>query len=112
MVELVHFWLAEQKADYRRATSVVDIARKRLNARPLSSFRVTSQPSTTAAALRDQTRPPEVDSAHSQNLWRREEVCAQWLAGWMAAWEPRDEKLRNEVFDQVRAKQRVYPVFG
>jgi nucleoid DNA-binding protein len=112
MVDLVDSWLAEQKRDYRRATSVVDIARNKLSASSHAYFRGIPEPSMSAEALRDQTRPPEVDSARAQNLSRREEVCAQWLSRWIAEWEPRDEALRNEVFRRVRAIQRVYPVFA
>lgn len=112
MVELVHSWLAERRADYHRATSVVDKARNRLNASSHAYFDGMPEPSMSAAELRDQSRPQEMDSAMSQRLSRREEVCAKWLARWMAEWEPRDEALRYEVLNQVRSKQRVYPVFA
>jgi transposase len=112
MVQLADSWLAEQRRNYWRAINVVDKARNRLNASSYGYFRGIPEPSKRAAELRDQNRPEEMDSASSQSLLRREEVCAQWLARWMAAWAPRDEELRNEVFNQVRAKQRVYPYFG
>ena len=60
-----------------------------------------------AVQLRDYTRPPEMDAAKSQSLSRREEVCALWLARWLAAWAPEDKQLRNNVLDQARAHLRA-----
>ena len=60
-----------------------------------------------ADQLLHHTRPKEMDAASSQNLYRREEVCALWLARWLAAWAPEDRELRNNVLDQARAHLRA-----
>jgi nucleoid DNA-binding protein len=103
MLQLVQAWFVERDPDYTRATSVVDKARKLLTSR--QDFPVPELPESprSAAQLRDDTRPTEMDPASSPNINRREEVCAQWLANWLAAWEPKDKQLRNQVIDQTRA---------
>jgi hypothetical protein len=103
MLQLVQAWLVERDPDYQRAENVLDKARIRLATRRDSSARGLSESPMSAAQLWDYTRPQEMDAASSQNLSRREEVCAIWLARWLAAWEPKDEKLRNHVLNQVRA---------
>jgi nucleoid DNA-binding protein len=103
MLQLVQAWLDERDPDYQRAENVLDKARKLLATRRDSPVRGVPESSMSAAQLRDYTRPPEMDSAKSQSLSRREEVCALWLARWLAAWEPQDKKLRNEVIDRTRA---------
>jgi len=103
MLQLVQAWLDEQYKYYQRKENVLDKAKIRLASR--RNFPVPEFPESprSAAQLRDHTRPPEMDSAKSQSLSRREEVCALWLARWLAAWEPKDEQLRNQVIDQTRA---------
>ena len=104
MLELVGAWLLEQKPNYLRAINVLDKARNSLAAsRPDFYARGLPESPMSAAQLRDHTRPKEMDSAKSQGMSRREHVCALWLARWLAAWEPKDEKLRNQVIDQTRA---------
>jgi hypothetical protein len=102
MLQLVGSWLLERKPDYWRAINVLDKARKSLAASP-SGFYVRASPESlmSAAQLRDHTRPPEMDSARGTS--RTEEVCALWLANWLAAWAPKEEQLRNKVIDQTRA---------
>jgi hypothetical protein len=57
-----------------------------------------------AEQLLHYTRPPEMDDPGAQYYGsRREEICALWLFRWLANWAPQDEKLRNEVLNQVRA---------
>ena len=104
MLQLVGSWLLERKPDYWRAINVLDKARKNLAASPSGFYvRGLHESLMSAAQLRDHTRPPEMDAAKSQSLSRREEVCALWLARWLAAWAPEDKQLRNEVLDKVRA---------
>jgi nucleoid DNA-binding protein len=104
MLQLVGSWLLERKPDYWRAINVLDKARKSLAASP-SGFYVRGLPESpmSAVQLRDYTRPPEMDAVSSQVRSRGEEVCALWLARWLAAWERKDEQLRNKVIDQTRA---------
>jgi nucleoid DNA-binding protein len=103
MLQLVQAWLVERDPDYTRATSVLNKARKLLTSR--RDFPVPEMPESpmSAAQLRDHTRPPEIDPASSPNINRREEVCALWLARWLAAWAPEDKQLRYVVLDQARA---------
>jgi hypothetical protein len=101
MLQLVGSWLLERKPDYWRAINVLDKARIRLATHRDSPFRASPESPMSAEQLRDHTRPPEMDSARGTS--RTEEVCAQWLAGWLAAWEPQDKQLRNQVIDQTRA---------
>jgi hypothetical protein len=103
MLQLVGSWLLERKPDYLRAINVLDKARNLLATHRDSVVRGAPESPMSAAELRDYTRPPEMGSAKSQSLSRREEVCALWLARWLAAWEPDDKQLRNDVLDQVRA---------
>jgi nucleoid DNA-binding protein len=104
MLQLVQSWLVERDRDYLRATNVLDKARNSLAAsRPDFYTRGLPESPMSAVQLRDYTRPPEMDAAKSQSLSRREEVCALWLARWLAAWETKDEQLRNKVIDQTRA---------
>jgi hypothetical protein len=56
-----------------------------------------------AEQLLHYTRPPEMDDPGAQYGSRKEEICALWLSRWLANWAPQDEKLRNEVLDQLRA---------
>jgi len=102
MLQLVQSWLDERDPDYQHAENVLDKARKLLATRRDFPVRGLPESPMSAEQLRDYTRPPEMDAAKSQSLSRREEVCALWLARWLAAWEPRDEKLRNQVIDQTR----------
>jgi nucleoid DNA-binding protein len=103
MLQLVQAWFVERDPDYTRATTVVDKARNSLAAsRPDFYARGLPESPMSAAQLRDHTRPKEMDSAKSQGMSRREHVCALWLARWLAAWEPQDKKLRNNVLNQVR----------
>jgi hypothetical protein len=107
MLQLVGSWLLERKPDYWHAINVLDkawnhlAARKDLFVRGLPEAPPESPMS--AAQLRDQTRPPEMDAAIPQSLSRREEICALWLARWLAAWAREDKQLRKEVLDQIRA---------
>jgi nucleoid DNA-binding protein len=104
MLQLVGSWLVERKPDYVRAINVLDKARKSLAAsRPDFYVRGLPESPMSAEQLRDHTRPPEMDSVIPQVRSRREEVCALWLARWLAAWERKDEQLRNKVIDQTRA---------
>jgi hypothetical protein len=104
MLQLVQAWLDAQKGDYSRPETVLDKARNRLAAsRPDFYLRGLPESPMSAAQLRDHTRPREMDAASSQGKYRAEEVCALWLARWLAAWEPQDEQLRNQVIDQTRA---------
>lgn len=112
MIQSVQSWLEKEAPNYWRAIDVVDKARNRLNASSYGYFQGIPVTSKSAAELRDQTRPAEMDSAASQIPLRREENCPQWLASWIAYWEPRDESLRNELLNLVRAKQPVYSSFG
>ena len=100
MLQLVQSWLVERDRDYWRATNVLDKARNHL---ATSRDRASPESPMSAAQLRDHTRPPEMDSAITQSLYRREEVCALWLARWLAAWAPEDNELRNNVLGQARA---------
>lgn len=102
MLSLVGSWLLERKPDYLRAINVLDKARKSLATHRDSSARGVPESSMTAAELRDYTRPE--DPAIPQSLSRREEACATWLARWLAAWEPQDKQLRNQVLDKVRTR--------
>jgi hypothetical protein len=103
MLQLVQAWFVERDPDYTRATSVVEKARKLLTSR--QDFPVPEMPGSpmSATQLRDHTRPSEMDPASSPNINRREEVCALWLARWLAAWAPEDKQLRYEVLDQAKA---------
>jgi nucleoid DNA-binding protein len=104
MLQLMRAWLDERNNYYQHKENVLDKARIRLAAR--RKFPVPELPESpmSAAQLRDDTRPKEWDSAKSQGMSRREEVCATWLERWLAAWEPKDEQLRNQVIDQTRAR--------
>jgi hypothetical protein len=103
MLQLVGSWFVERDPDYTRATNVLDKARKNLAASPSGIYvRGLSESLMDAEQLRDHTRPPALDIP--QGMSRREHVCAQWLARWLAAWEPKDEKSRNQVIDQTRAR--------
>ena len=104
MLELVGAWLVDQKHYYSIAERVLDKARHRLATHRDSSARGLPESPMSAAQLRDHTRPEEMDSVGLDNRFRGEEVCAQWLERWLAAWEPKDEKLRNQVIDQTRAR--------
>jgi nucleoid DNA-binding protein len=101
MLELVGAWLLERKPYYLHAINVLDKARIRLKARRDSPLPQLPESTMSAAQLRDYTRPP--DPVIPQSPFRREEACAQWLANWLAAWEPKDKELRNKVIDQTRA---------
>jgi nucleoid DNA-binding protein len=101
MLELVGAWLLERKPDYVRAINVLDIARKSLATHRDVPVRGLPESTMSAAQLRDHTRPLDPDIP--QSPFRREEACATWLANWLAAWEPKDKKLRNQVIDQTRA---------
>jgi nucleoid DNA-binding protein len=101
MLQLVGSWLLERKPDYLRAINVLDKARKSLATHLDSPARGLPESPMSAAQLRDYTRPPDPDIP--QSLSRREEVCAQWLALWLAAWAPEDKQLRNDLLNQVRA---------
>lgn len=103
VLQLVQSWLDERKRDYLRPENVLDKARKLLATHRDVPARGLPESPMSAAQLRDYTRPPEMDAAKSQCLSRREEICALWLARWLAAWEPEDKQLRNEVLDKVRA---------
>src|ERR1017187_3590256 len=104
MLQLVGAWLVEQKYYYSIEERVLDKARIRLAASQDHYIRGLHESPRSAAQLRDHTRPPEMDAAIPQGTYRTEEVCAKWLANWLAAWEPKDEKLRNQVIDQTRAR--------
>ena len=104
MLQLVQSWLVERDHDYLRATNVLDKARKHL---ATSRDRGLPESPMGADQLLHHTRPQEMDAASSQNLFRREEVCALWLARWLAAWAPQDRELRNNVLDQARAHLRA-----
>jgi len=103
MLQLVQSWLAERNPDYQHATNVLDKARNHLATRPDFPVQGLPESSMSANQLLHHTRPPEMDAASSQNLWRREEVCALWLARWLTAWAPEDKQIRNDVLDQVQA---------
>ena len=103
MLQLVQSWLVEQKHYYSIAERVLDKARHRLATHRDSSARGLPESPMSAAQLRDHTRPEEMDSAKSQGTYRTEEVCALWLARWLAAWEPQDKQLRNDVLDRAPA---------
>jgi hypothetical protein len=101
-------WLDERDHDYVHAENVLDKARKSLAAsRPDFYARGLPESTMSAAQLRDYTRPPEMDAVSPDNRFRGEEVCALWLARWLAAWAPQDKQLRNDVLDQARALQRA-----
>jgi hypothetical protein len=104
MLQLVGAWLIEQKYYYSIEERVLDRARIRLATHRDSSARGLPESPMSAAQLRDHTRPPEMDATIPQGTYRTEEVCALWLTRWLAAWEPKDEKLRNQVIDQTRAR--------
>jgi hypothetical protein len=106
MLELIQSWMVDHKSDYTRAKNVVGKAHNRLKAS--RDFYVKSLPESdlSPSELRDQSRPTEMSAAASQGIARREEVCAQWLAGWLAVWSPRDEGLRNEVLNQTLTRLR------
>jgi hypothetical protein len=105
MLQLVQAWLVEQKHYYSIAERVLDKARKSLAASPSGIYvRGLLESLMSAAQLRDHTRPTEMDSAIPQGTFRTEEVCALWLARWLATWEPKDKQLRNDVLDQTRAR--------
>jgi hypothetical protein len=107
MLQLVGSWLLERKPDYWHAINVLDKAWNHLAARKDLSVRglpeAPPESTMSAAQLRDQTRPPEMDAAIPQSLSRREEICALWLARWLADWAREDKQLRKEVLDQIRA---------
>ena len=102
MLQLVGAWLVDQKHYYSREETVLDKARKLLATHRDSTVRGTPESLMSAAQLRDHTRPP--DPVVPQSLSRREEACATWLALWLAAWEPQDKQLRNQVINQTRAR--------
>jgi hypothetical protein len=104
MLELVGAWLVDQKHYYSIAERVLDKARHRLATHRDSSARGLPESPMSAAQLRDHTRPKEMDAAKSQGTYRTEEVCALWLARWLAAWAPEDKQLRNQVIDQTKAR--------
>jgi nucleoid DNA-binding protein len=104
MLELVGAWLLERKPDYMRAINVLDKARIRLATHRDVPVRGLPESPMSAAQLRDYTRPPEMDEVGPKNRFRGEHVCALWLARWLGAWEPKDEKLRKQVLDQTRAR--------
>ena len=102
MIDLIKSWLDKHKNDYWRAKNVIDEARNLLNSRPKSWVKK-PEPSLSAAELRDQTRPAEMDSARRHGLMRSEHVCAVWLARWLSAWAPGDDDLQFELLNRVRA---------
>jgi hypothetical protein len=104
MLQLVQAWLDERNNYYQHKENVLDKARIRLAAR--RKFPVPELPESPgrAAQLRDHTRPEEMDSVGPKNRFRGEEVCAIWLERWLAAWEPQDKQLRNQVLNQTRAR--------
>jgi hypothetical protein len=105
MLQLVHAWLDERGNYYQHKENVLDKARKSLAAsRPDFYTRGLPESPMSAAQLRDYTRPPEMDEVGPKNRFRGEHVCALWLARWLGAWEPKDEKLRKQVLDQTRAR--------
>ena len=104
MLQLVGAWLDERDKYYQRKENVLDKARIRLASRRDSPVRRLPESPMSGAQLRDHTRPEEMDSVGPKNRFRGEEVCALWLARWLAAWEPKDEQLRNQVIDQTRAR--------
>jgi hypothetical protein len=99
MLQLVGSWLLERKPDYLHAINVLDKARIRLATHRDLPVRGLPESTMSADQLRDHTRPPEMDIP--QSLSRREEVCALWLARWLAAWAPEDKQLRNDVLDRA-----------
>jgi hypothetical protein len=103
MLQLVGTWLLEQRPNYLRAINVLDKARIRLATHRDVPARA-SESTMSAVQLRDHTRPPEMDATIPQGTYRTEEICALWLARWLAAWEPKDEQLRYQVLDQTRAR--------
>jgi hypothetical protein len=102
MLQLVGAWLLDQKQHYSREETVLDKARIRLASRRNFPVPELTESSMSAEQLRDSTRPPEMDSA--RGTYRTEEDCAKWLERWLAAWEPKDKQLRNQVIDQTRAR--------
>jgi hypothetical protein len=102
MLQLVGSWLREQRPKYSREETVLDKARIRLARRRNFPVPELTESPRSAAQLRDSTRPLELDTA--RGTYRTEEVCAQWLVNWLAAWEPKDKKLRDKVIDQTRAR--------
>jgi hypothetical protein len=107
MLQLVGSWLVEQKHYYSRPERVLDKARIRLAASEDFYVRGLHESQMSAAQLRDHTRPREMDAAIPQGTYRTEEVCAQWLACWLAAWAPEDKQLRNDVLNRLRAQLTV-----
>jgi nucleoid DNA-binding protein len=107
MLQLVQSWLVERNHDYLRATNVLDKARNLLTTSQDFYVRGLPQSPMGADQLLHHTRPQEMDAASSQNRSRREEVCALWLARWLAAWAPQDKELRNHVLDQTRDHLRA-----
>jgi hypothetical protein len=103
MLPLVQAWLDEQYKYYQRAENVLDKAKIRLATHRDVPARGLPESPMSAAQLRDYTRPPEMDTTIDQGRFRGEEACALWLTNWLAAWEPKDEQLRNQVIDQTRA---------
>lgn len=101
MLQLVGSWLDEWKPYHWRAINVLDKARKRMAASEDFYIRRLHESPMSAEQLRDSTRPPEMDWVRGASS--REEVCAKWLANWLAAWAPKDEQLRTEVLNQTRA---------
>jgi DNA-binding CsgD family transcriptional regulator len=105
MLSLVQSWLDAQRSNCQRAENILDKARNSLAAsRQDFSVRGLPESPMSAVQLRDYTRPPEMDAVKSQSLSRREEICALWLARWLAAWAPEDKQLRKDVLDQTRAR--------
>ena len=107
MLQLVGSWLDEWKLYYLRAINVLDKARIRLAASEDFYVRGLHESQMSAAQLRDHTRPREMDAAIPQGTYRTEEVCALWLACWLAAWAPQDKQLRNDVLNRLRAQLTV-----
>lgn len=107
MVDLIDSWLAEHRQDYLHRENVLDKAKNRLKAKPGFYVQQLPDSSLSAAELLAKTRPEEMDSARLQSISRREEVCALWLARWLAAWAPHDEDLRDAVLNQARSRLRV-----
>jgi nucleoid DNA-binding protein len=103
MLQLVHAWLVDQKHYYSREETVLDKARIRLATHRDIPVRGLPESTMSAAQLRDDTRPLDPDMP--QGPFRQEEACATWLADWLAAWEPQDKQLRNQVIDQTRTRR-------
>jgi hypothetical protein len=104
MLRLVQAWLGAQHKYYVRKENVLDKARNRLATRRDVPVQGLPESPMTAAQLRDQTRPLEMDPVIDQGRFRGEEACALWLANWLAAWESQDKQLSNQVIDQTRAR--------